>query len=273
VRRKFEPVHGHPVAPDTSVEEGRMGGVAGSWLRRADARHARAAALFCHGGAFVSCDVQDYLFYGEIAARAFGVPVWLVDYRLAPEHRFPAALDDCFAAYRGLLEAGHAPARLVLVGDSCGAGLALASLYRAREAGLPMPGALVALSGWLDLDGSGYAPAYRGRRDPFQDPAWLRNRVRDYLGPDGEARDPLASPARGDPSGLPPLFLSVGEVDLHRQDAERFAERARGAGVEVAVDVAEGAVHGFQGLVNVGVPEAIAAWRRASAFVERCLGA
>ncbi len=271
VRRKFAPFHGHPVAAETSVERARLGGVAGAWVSRPGGRRPGAAALFCHGGAFVSCDADAYLFYAEIAARELGVRVFLADYRLAPEHRYPAALDDCFAAYRGLLASGQDPRALVLVGDSCGAGLALATLYRARAAGAPLAAALLALSGWLDLDTSGYAPELEGRRDPFQGLAWFRGRVRDYLGPGGDPHDPFASPARGDPAGLPPLLLQVGEVDLHRRDAERFAARARRAGVDATVDVAEGAVHGFQGLVNLGVPEAVASWRRAAAFVERCV--
>jgi len=271
VRRKFKPFHGHPIAPDTRTERTVVGGVPATWVSRAGGREPEVTALFCHGGAFVSCDATDYHFYAEIAVRQLGVRVLLADYRLAPEHRFPAALDDCFAAYRGLIDSRCDPKRLLVIGDSCGGGLGIATLYRARNAGLPMPAGLLALSGWFDLDTSGYAPEYRGRRDPFQDPLWFRERVKDYLGPGGDAHDPLASPARGNPAGLPPLLLQVGEVDLHRQDAERFRARAIEAGVDATVDVAEGAVHGFQGMANIGLPEAIASWQRAAAFLDRCL--
>ena len=98
-------------------------------------------------------------------------------------------------------------------------------------------------------------------------------RVRDYVGDGGDLHDPYASPAHGDPTGLPPLLLQVGEVDLHRRDNERFAARASAAGVDVTIDVAAGAVHGFQGLVGMGLPEAVDSWQRANAFVDRCLAA
>ena len=270
VRVKFEPFHGAPVQDGTRIEDATTGDVSGSWVRRADPAP-RGTALFCHGGAFVSCDGEAYLFYAEIAAMQLGLEVLLVDYRLAPEHPFPAALDDCAAAYAGLIEWGIDPSTIVLVGDSCGGGLALATLFRARDAGLAMPAGLIGLSAWLDLDTSGYAPEFAGRPDPFQDPDWYRVRVRDYVGPAGDLHDPYASPAHGDPSGLPPLLLQVGEVDLHRQDNERFAQRARASGVDVTVDVADGAVHGFQGLVGMGLPEAVASWQRANSFVDRCL--
>ena len=133
VRVKFEPFHGAPVQDGTTVEHVTVGGVPAAWVRRGDPAP-RGTALFCHGGAFVSCDGDAYLFYAEIAAMQLALDVLLVDYRLAPEHPFPAPLDDCAAAYAGLLGSGVDPASLILVGDSCGGGLALATLSRARRA-------------------------------------------------------------------------------------------------------------------------------------------
>jgi acetyl esterase/lipase len=227
--------------------------------------------MFFHGGGFVSCDLAAYLFYAEHIADAVGLPVLTVDYRLAPEHRFPAALDDCLAAYRGLLDLTHDPNRIVFVGDSCGGGLALSCLLGARAEGLPMPAGLVSLSGWIDLDTAGYGPGEPSTRDPFITEGFLKARAADYLGDHGDPHDVRASPARGPLEGLPPLLLQVGETDVCRRDAERASERAREAGVEVRLDVVRGGVHGVQGLVNLGVPEALAAWESVRRFTDTVL--
>lgn len=258
VRRKLAPFHGFPLREGTTTERVLLDGVPAVWVGRGAAR---GEALFCHGGAFVSCDADAYLFYAETVAEQLGLRVLVVDYRRAPEHRFPAALDDCAAAYRALVTSGHD--RLLLVGDSCGGGLALATAVRARDEGLPRPVGVLGLTPWVDLDTSGcLVPGF----DPFMDEGWFRHRVRDYLGPEGDPHDPLASPARADLDGLPPVLLQVGEVDLHRQDAELLAARSH-----VEVDVVAGGVHGLHGLVGLGVPEAVAAWDRADAFVDGCL--
>lgn len=269
-RAKFAPLHGHPVAPDTLTRPVQVGGVAAIWLERPDSEPHRGSILLCHGGAFVSCDAASYLFYAEMAARATGLPVLVVDYRLAPEHRFPAALNDCAAAYRALVAEGHDPGRLLCLGDSCGGGLALAVGLDARHRGLPLPGALISLSGWIDLTSAGYGPGGPAGPDPFISEGFIRRRVADYLG-DADPGDWRASPVRADPAGLPPVLLQVGEVDACRLDAERYAARAAAAGVEVTLDVVAGGVHGVQGLATIGVPEAEAAWAAVGRFVESVL--
>jgi acetyl esterase/lipase len=259
-REKMAPLHGHSLAVDTSVDYVEMGGVPAVWLLRPASDAARGTVLFCHGGAFVSCDASAYQFYAEFVADWVGVPVLTVDYRLAPEHRFPAALDDCATVYRALLGRGHDPGRVLCLGDSCGGGLALATAARARDTGLPVPAGVVSLSGWTDLDTAGYAPPAPVTRDPFITEGFLRARGRDYLGDDGDPHAPDASPGRGVLAGLPPLLLQVGETDLCRVDAELLTHRARRAGVDARLDVVAGGIHGVQGLVNLGVPEARAAW-------------
>jgi acetyl esterase/lipase len=271
-RAQMAPLHGHPVAADTAVQSVELGGVHCAWLSRPSNDPSRGAVVFLHGGAFVSCTLADYLFYAEFIADAAGLPVLIVDYRLAPEHQFPAPLDDCVNAYLGLLDDGHDPRRLILMGDSCGGGMALATVARAHGSGRRTPAGLVSLSGWLDLDTAGYAPGYSGRRDPFVTEGFLRARARDYLGPAGDLHHPWASPARGELGGLPPLLLQVGEVDVCRLDAERLGERAGPAGVDVSVDVIIGGVHGVQGLVGMGVPEAVVAWAAVRRFIDRLLG-
>ncbi len=270
-RQRMAPLHGHPVDPATSVVLNVAGGVPVERLSRPTGRTGPTAALFFHGGAFVSCDASAYRFYAEFVADQLDLEVVTVDYRLAPEHRGPAALDDCRAAYVGLIEEGQPPAELLCIGDSCGGGLALATVCWARDRDLPMPAALVSLSGWLDLDTRGYGPNPPKGRDPFITEGFLRARARDYLGPTGDPRAPWASPSRDRLAGLPPLLVQVGETDLCRRDAEDLVRRADAAGVEATLDVVAGGVHGVQGLVNLGVPEAVAAWKSVRTFVDRHL--
>ena len=130
----------------------------------------------------------------------------------------------------------------------------------------------MSLSGWVDLDTLGYGPGGADGPDPFISEGFLRARARDYLGPDGDLRDPRASPARAPAAGTPPLLLQVGQTDVTRLDAERLGRVARAAGTDARVDVVPGGVHGVQGLVNLGVPEAVAAWASAARFVDELLG-
>ena len=272
-RAQMAPLHGHPLRTDTEVRTGTAGGVRCGWLTTPASRPERGTAVFIHGGAFVSCDLEAYLFFAEFVADALRVPVVTVDYRLAPEHRFPAALDDCTAAWRGLVDDGLDPGRTVLIGDSCGGGLARGTAQAARDAGAGPPAGVLSLSGGVDLDTLGYGPDGPGARDPFITEGFLRSRARDYLGPAGDLRDPRASPARGDLSGLPPLLLQVGETDVTRLDAEALDGLARAAGTDSRLDVVAGGIHGIQGLVALGVSEAVAAWSAVGRFTDGLLGA
>ena len=270
-RRQMAPLHGHPLSPDTTVERSVLGGVPVARVSRPSSDDRRGLALFAHGGAFVSCDLEAYLFYAEFVAEWTGLPVVTADYRLAPEHRGPAALDDCVSVYRAVLASGQDPDRLLWLGDSCGGGLALSTVATALGQGEPVPAGVVSLSGWVDLDTAGYGPTPRDVRDAFITEGFLRARARDYVGPLGDPRSPWASPARGPLEGLPPLLLQVGETDLCRLDAERLSRRAGGVGVDARFDVVAGGIHGVQGLVNLGVPEAVAAWESVRAFADEVL--
>ncbi len=272
-RAAMAPLHGHPLAPDTEVHRSPMGGVGTGRLSRPGSDGSPGLALFIHGGAFVSCDLDAYLFYAEFVADWTGLPVLTVDYRLAPEHPGPAALEDCLSVYRSLLESGQDPCRLVCIGDSCGGGLVLSTVMAARDSGLPVPAGLVSLSGWVDLDTAGYGPGPPALRDAFITEGFLRARARDYVGPGGDPRAPWASPARGDLAGLPPLLAQVGETDVCRLDAERLVTKANTVGVDARLDVVAGGIHGVQGLVNLGVPEAIDAWESVRRFTDEILAA
>ncbi len=267
-RESMAPLHGHPLASDTGVDTWTLGGVRSAYLTRPTSDATRGLALFAHGGAFVSCDLEAYHFYAEFIADWTGIPVVTVDYRLAPEHPGPAALEDCLTAYRALLRSGRDHRRLVCIGDSCGGGLALSTVMAARDEGLPVPAAVISLSGWVDLDTAGYGTATPSLRDAFISEGFLRARARDYVGPNGDPRATWASPARGDLSGLPPILAQVGETDVCRLDAERLVRKARSVGVDARLDVVAGGIHGIQGLVNLGVPEAVRAWESVRQFVD-----
>lgn len=271
-KRKLEAVHGHPVADETRVEWTELGGIRCAWIDTPETRDSSRVIFLCHGGAYVAAAGDGYLFYAEMLARPLAGRVLLVDYRLAPEHRHPAALDDCVDAYGGLLETACAPERVAFVGDSCGGALALATLLRARDAGMPMPAAAITLGGWLDLEASEAPELDEAERDPFAHPAFTRARGRDYVGPEGDLRDPLVSPVYADLKGLPPLLLQSGQVDLTREDALRLAASAARSGVEVTLEIVPEMIHGFQGLANIGVPESVAALERAGQFIAARLG-
>jgi acetyl esterase/lipase len=203
------------------------------------------AVIYLHGGGYV---VGSPRVQGAIAAhlaRASGATVYALDYRLAPENPFPAALDDSRAAYEWLLQRGADPGRVALAGDSAGGGLALATAAAARDAGTPMPGALVLISPWVDLTLSGETIHSKARDDAMLTRAWLTQCAEGYL--DGASPDdPMASPLFADLGGLPPTLIQVGTREILLSDAVRLAERAAAAGVDVRLRRHDGLGHAFQ---------------------------
>jgi acetyl esterase/lipase len=226
--------------------------------------------LHVHGGAFVSTGVEHYIPYAARLSRAFAARAVVFGYRLAPEHRYPAALDDTHAVYRALLDAGTPPDRIAIGGDSCGGGIGIALLLRLRDEGTPLPAAFIGLTGWYDLEMTGDSARNPRGVDPYVDPEWIRARGRDYAGPTGDVRSPFLSPIHADLSGLPPLFLSCGEIDITRDDSTRLAARAGRDGVAVTLEVNPEMIHGFHGLSDL-IPEGRASLERAGEFVRRHL--
>jgi acetyl esterase/lipase len=272
VRATMAPFHNQPVSDATDVDMLELGGVPCGRYRRRGCGTGPGYLLHVHGGAFVSCPLAVYHFYGEMILSALERTVILPDYRLAPEHPWPAAGDDCLAAYRGLLETGVEPGEVVVLGESCGGGLALGALLRARDEGLPMPAGFVSLTGWFDLSMRGAVDG----PDPFLSVDWVRNRGRDYTAGAVALDDPRVSPALAAPealAGLPPLYLQVGQYDTVAPGALELARRATLAGVAVEMLGWPGMPQGWHGLLNAGVPEARAAWRDIRAFVDRRLPA
>src|SRR5262245_27539796 len=238
--------------PDDVEEEPTVAsGVPGYWFTPKGA-HADRALLYLHGGGYVMGSVATHRsLVGRIAGAA-GIRCLALDYRLAPEHPFPAAIEDACAAYRGLLVQGIAPSALAIAGDSAGGGLALGCLVALRDAGDPLPAAAVCLSPLADLELSG-ASVSAGIDDPLVDRDGTRMMVAAYL-QGADPRDPRASPLHADFAGLPPLWIEVGTREILLDDAVRVARRARAAGVEVALERGDGLTHAWQ--LNPQLPEA-----------------
>jgi monoterpene epsilon-lactone hydrolase len=263
VREMFAPFHGHPVSDELRMVIKEFGGVRCGKYEIGSAVHTRTV-FHCHGGAFVSTTLDEYHFYAEIIARQTDCTVVIPDYRLAPEDPYPAAADDCFEAYCGLLNSGVNPEDVILMGESCGGSLAIGLLLQLREKHLPMPACFVSLTGWFDLSVSGESV---DGRDPFLTPQWVRNRGRDYLAGQMNLDDARVSPAFADLSNLPPMYLQIGQFDTVREGATLLAINALRSGVDVTMESWPCMIHGWHGLVNAGVPEAAAAWARIRDYI------
>ncbi len=218
-------------------------GVPAEWIE--SAHPGPGVILYLHGGAYALGSVNVHRELVARLASAAGIRALAINYRLAPEHPFPAALDDTLAAYQWLLDQGYAPDQIVLAGDSAGGGLALAALVALREAGQPLPAAAVCLSPWVDLALRGDSIHQNASRDPILDPHSLAKYAGYYAG-DLDPASPFVSPLYADLQGLPPLLIHVGANEILLDDATRLAERARQAGDEVSLETWEGMFHVFQ---------------------------
>lgn len=247
------------------VSTGELGSVQGEWVRPATGS-AASTLFYIHGGGYFACSPQTHRpITGGFARR--GLDVFAPDYRLAPEHPFPAAVNDVVAAYRGLLASGLAASSVTVAGDSAGGGLALALLLSLRDAGDPLPAACALFSPWTDLAGTGATLRTNRRRDAFFDGSGIERLTAPYLA-GTDARDPLASPLYGDLHGLPPLLIHVGTYEVLLDDSTRLAERARAAGVAVTLRTWPVVPHVWQ---MFGLPESAVSLDEAAAFLRAAL--
>ncbi|MDH5621086.1 MAG: alpha/beta hydrolase [Gammaproteobacteria bacterium] len=254
IRRRWSRIgHVMMTAIGVRVEPDRINGLYVEWLTpkgRMDGK----LLLYLHGGGYVvgSCDMYRQLV--SHIARAGQIRTLLPEYRLAPEHRFPAAIDDSVALYRSLLAMGIKAGDIIIAGDSAGGGLTVATLLALRDAGEPLPAAAVLLSPFLDLTGSGESMRTRAAQDPFFRAEDLPDVADLYCEPH-QRRFPLVSPVFADIEGLPPMFIQVGDDEILLSDSERIADACIAAGIAVELEIWPEMWHVFQMFVGK-MPEA-----------------
>jgi acetyl esterase/lipase len=262
---------GAPLAERVEEQAVDAGGVAAIWLQRNGGARDPVLAYF-HGGGYRIGSARAWRAYGSHLALACRARVLLIDYRLAPEHPFPAAVEDAVAAVHWLLASGEAPRRIVLGGDSAGGGLAAAALVALRDRGGPLPAGAVCLSPWADLTNRSRTYVTRAETDRLFSHKQAQEAAALYLA--GQAADhPLASPVFADWRGLPPLLIHAGDVEVLLDDALCLASCARAAGVDVRLAVYPDMPHVWH-ISYPAFPEAVWAVEEVAAFVrERTDGA
>jgi len=242
------------------------GGVPSEWVTWRGKDSGRVI-LYLHGGGYVICSPRTHRDLLWRLARACSARVLAPDYRLAPENPHPAAVEDALKAYRWLLKSGVKSARIAVMGDSAGGGLALVLLQRLRDKKIPLPACAVCLSPWTDLTASGESMEKNRRKDPLLSPEAIRIFARHYA-PEGDLGQPSISPLFGDFRKLPPLLIQASSSEILMDDARRAAERAKAAGVDTEITLWPGMIHVFQALASY-LKDSRRAIREIGKFVEK----
>ncbi|HZO83236.1 MAG TPA: alpha/beta hydrolase [Candidatus Binataceae bacterium] len=236
---------GFPSAGKVTCEDLSINGVRAQWIAAPDAAVDRTI-LYLHGGGYVMGSIETHRELVARLSKAAMARCLALDYRLAPENPFPAAVNDATAAYRWLLAQGIKPGRIAIAGDSAGGGLTLATLVALRDLGLPTPAAAVCISPWIDLEGTGASMRTKAAADPVVSREMIVALAKLYVGEQGDLHDPLAAPLYADFTGLPPLLVQVGNAETLLDDSTRVAERAEAAGVEVVLQIWDEMPHVWQ---------------------------
>jgi epsilon-lactone hydrolase len=259
-RQLRELLSAQPLPPEITVTRAELGGVPAAEIT-VDGVESRHAVLYFHGGVYVMGDAFLAADLASQVGRRTRAKAFSVDYRLAPEHPYPAAVNDALAAYQALLDAGTAPSDIVLAGESAGGGLVIATLVNARDHGLPLPAAAFVMSPYADLTLAGTTMETKRQADPLLSRESLQARVADYTSGQ-DAGLGLISPIFADLSGLPPLVIQAGTHEVLLDDAVRLARQAAAADVQVTLDITPGVPHVFQAYHPI-LDEAAAALDRA----------
>lgn len=233
-----------PPPADIKSEQVSASGIDSEWVTAPGAKADRVV-LYLHGGGYVIGSVKTHRDLMGRVSRSAQARVLGLNYRLAPENPFPAAVDDAVAGYRWLLGQGYKPSKIAVAGDSAGGGLTVATLVAIREAGLPLPAAGVCQSPWVDLEGIGESMTTRAKVDPVVQREGLNGMAQGYL-QGKDPRTPLAAPLYADLKGLPPLLIQVGDAETLLDDSNRLTERAKAAGVQVKIEVWPEMIHVWQ---------------------------
>jgi len=270
-RRAFrETASAQPLPGDVTLTAAELGGVPTAEIT-IDGIEPRHVVLYFHGGVYVISDAVLAAGLASEVGRRMQAKVISVDYRLAPEHPYPAAVDDALAAYGALLESGVAASDIAFAGESAGGGLAIATMVNARDHGLDLPAAAYVMSPYVDLTLAGTSMETKGAADPLLSRELLEPRVADYV-QGQDAAFGLISPIFADLSGLPPLIIQAGSNEVLLDDAVRLAQQAAAADVEVTLEVTPGVPHVFQGF-SAMLDEGAAALDRAGRLVSAHLAA
>ncbi|MHA1378553.1 MAG: alpha/beta hydrolase [Candidatus Helarchaeota archaeon] len=232
------------IKKDIKCETFKIKDIPAEWVIAPNASDERVV-LYLHGGGYILGSIDTHRELASRISRASGARVLLIGYRLAPEHKFPAAIEDATLTYRWLLKEGFKSENIVIAGDSAGGNLTIVTLLALKEQGEPLPAAAVCLSPWTDMEGLGESVIKKAEEDPWLSANSTSEIARLYLG-DVDPRDPLATPLYADLSGLPPILIQVGTSEILLDDSVRLEERAKKAGVEVILDIWEGMIHVFQ---------------------------
>ncbi|MBC7131518.1 MAG: alpha/beta hydrolase [Roseovarius sp.] len=244
-----------------------VGGVEAIWAMPEGADRSRVIQ-YTHGGGFAVGSADSHRKMAGHLAKALGVTAVVLHYRRAPEHPFPAQIEDAVSAYKALLEQGFAPENILTAGDSAGGNLAISTVLKLRDLGLPLPGAVIAYSPWLDMALRGETLETNAATDALVSRAILEGMAGMFLGDKTDPLDKLANPLENDFTGFPPLYINCGGAETLRSDSEALCEKARAAGVDVELSVVPGMQHVFPALSG-RAPEAdaelarIAAWYKA----------
>ena len=251
---------------DAVFEQVGAGGVSAEWISTPGVAEDRVV-MYLHGGGYMIGSMRTHRSPLSYLSRVSDARVLGLNYRLAPEHPFPAAVEDSVAAYRWLLAEGVSPRRIAIGGDSCGGGLTIATLVALKYFGDPIPAAGISHSGWTDLAHTGDTFETKAEEDPLIDKEMLEGMAAAYLG-DRSRTTPLASPYYADLQGLPPLLVQVGTAEVLLDDSLRLADRAKEAGVDVTLEVWDDMPHVWQAFASF-LPEAREALDHCGQFVQK----
>jgi monoterpene epsilon-lactone hydrolase len=265
-RRRFNPPGWHVALHSRGVKiETTNKPVKGEWITPPEVSEKNSVVYYLHGGGYISGSAKTNRPITVPLARRLKRRVFALDYRLAPEHRFPAAVDDVVAGYRWLVSTGIDPRFLSVAGDSAGGGLALALVMEVRDRGEKLPACVVCLSPWADMTGSGESIVANSERDPMFCAEDIGAYASAYLGSQSP-ETPLASPLFGNFAGLPPLYIEVGENEVLLDDARQVHRKALAAGVSSELRVVRDVPHGWQ-FGAPFVPEARESLREVARFI------
>ncbi|MGV9171413.1 MAG: alpha/beta hydrolase [Promethearchaeia archaeon] len=255
------------IPKDIECEPVDINGIDGEWIRAPEADLDKVL-LYLHGGGFIAGSIDTHRDLVSRISRAANISVLIIDYRLAPEHPFPAGLEDAFKTYQWLLSKKNLNAEDIIIGgDSAGGGFTLSVLIKARDEGLPLPAAAICISPATDLAGTGDTYESKAKLDPFLSPELVIFMRETYL-QNTDPKNPLASPLFANLHGLPPIYIQVGTAEILFDDSKRIAKKLESADIEVELDIWEDMIHVFAAFAAIA-PEGKKAIENIAQFIKK----